>query len=349
MFESRPAKIGVMLINLGSPRGTDYGSLCRYLRQFLSDRRVIEISRLIWKPILYSVILPSRPQKSAQKYRRIWNYARSEPPLVTITRAQAEKLQQRLEHLPKSVKHFSESISAKNAPAIEVNWAMRYGEPSIEAVCHAMMADGCEKLLLFPLYPQYCAATTASTLDACFAALKKKRHVPALRSVPSYPDNPAYIEALSASIKAQLAQLSFVPQVLIASYHGLPVSYIKRGDPYAQECQRTTQALKQALGFDETQFIMGFQSRFGREEWLQPYTEETVIRLAREGVKSLAIVNPGFVADCLETLDEMGHEVAQIFRAHGGENFAHLACLNDSEAGIDVLETLIRREISGWI
>jgi len=332
-------KVGVLLVNLGSPRGTDYGSMRRYLRQFLTDRRVIDISRFIWYPILYALILLRRPQQSGHKYRRIWNYARSEPPLITITRAQAEKLQQRL----------MTYAEAKGKTALEVGWAMRYGEPSIETVSRAMVARGCEKLLLFPLYPQYSAATTASILDACFDALKKHRFVPALRCVPSYPDHQAYIKALSLSIREQFARLSFVPQVLIASYHGLPKRYVERGDPYQRECERTTQALTQALDFSKTKVLMGFQSRFGREEWLQPYTDEMVIKLARDGVKSIAIVNPGFVTDCLETLDEMGHEVARLFRENGGENFVHIPCLNDSDVGMDVLEALVRNELAGWI
>jgi len=330
--EKSSAKIGVLLINLGSPQGTDYRSMRRYLRQFLSDRRVIDMSRLLWYPILYGLILTSRPQKSGEKYQQIWNYAKNEPPLISFTRSQAQKLQQRL-----------------NNPDISVNWAMRYGSPSVETVCNEMLANGCEKLLFFPLYPHYCAATTASTLDACFATLKKRRLLPAVRSVPSYPDDPAYIHALASSIRQQLDCLDFKPQRLIASYHGLPLSYVIKGDPYVRECERTTYALRKALNLDENHLLMSFQSRFGREVWLQPYTDETVTKLAREGVESIAVVNPGFVSDCLETLDEMGHEVARLFRQAGGKNFAHIPCLNDSEAGLDVLETIIRRELSGWL
>jgi len=364
-------KIGVLLVNLGSPQATDYWSLRRYLRQFLTDSRVIETSRLIWYPILYTLILSKRPQKSGEKYSRIWNYVRSEPPLITITRAQAEKLQQRLElslqassaieHFPKSGNRFLDKKCGKNKEleqigdsikshsAIEVRWAMRYGHPSMETRIREMVENGCTKLLLYPLYPQYCAATTASTLDACFRALKKHRFVPALRTVPSYPDHPSYIKALSSSIRQQFARLAFVPQVLLVSYHGLPGSYVKRGDPYLQECVRTTQALASSLDLKETRIVMSFQSRFGREEWLQPYTDELVIKLARDGVRNLTIVTPGFVADCLETVDEIGHEVARLFRAHGGINFAHIAGLNDSEAGMEVLENVVRGELFGWL
>jgi len=328
----KSTRIGVLLVNLGSPHATDYGSMRRYLRQFLSDRRIIETSPLLWYPILHGLILTNRPQKSGKKYRHIWNYAKNEPPLISFTRAQAEKLQQRLNH-----------------PLITVHWAMRYGAPSIESVCDKMLATGCEKLLFFPLYPQYSAATTGSTLDACFDALKKHRFIPAQRSMPSYPDDPTYIAALAASIKQALDRLSFTPQILLASYHGLPLSYSERGDPYFQECERTTHALTQALRLDNTTLLTCFQSRFGRAAWLQPYTDETVINLAREGVQSIAIVNPGFVSDCLETLDEIGHEVASLFREAGGKNFAHIPCLNDSDFGLDVLEDLVRRELSGWL
>jgi len=332
MVEHKASKVGVLLVNLGSPRGTDYWSMRRYLRQFLSDRRVIEKSRLVWYPILHALILSKRPQKSGEKYRRIWNYAANEPPLISFTRATAQKLQQRLEGLN-----------------IEVHWAMRYGAPSITTVIDDMCSKGCERLLIVPLYPQYSATTTASIMDDVFNALKPRRFIPALRQVPPYPDVPTYIGALVASIKQHFAQLTFRPERLIASYHGLPLSYINRGDPYYQHCERTTRALdaalRQQLGFEEGQLLMCFQSRFGHDKWLQPYTDETAMELARDGVKSIAIINPGFVADCLETVDEMGHEVAKLFRTAGGENFTHIPCLNDSEAGIDVLENLIHREL----
>jgi len=323
-------RIGVLLINLGTPDGTDYRSMRRYLKQFLSDSRVIETSRLIWYPILYGMILTRRPHKSGAKYARIWNKDLNESPLRTTTRNQAEKLQQRFD-----------------SRFIDVDWAMRYGTPSIEEVTNKMLARGCKHLLTFPLYPQYCAATTASCHDAFFDALKKQRFMPPLRSVPSYPDDACYIDALARHIKQHLSQTT-PPEMIIASYHGLPQSYIERGDPYFQECERTTQALRQKLGMDETRLKMCFQSRFGREEWIKPYTDQTVISLAKQGVKSLAIVNPGFVADCLETIDEMGHEVAELFHAHGGKDFTLIPCLNDSPSGLDVLEHLVRRELAGW-
>jgi len=330
--DGQTGKIGVILVNLGSPLATNYGAMWRYLRQFLSDRRVIEASRLIWHPLLYGLILTTRPQKSGEKYRRIWHYSNNEPPLIHFTRAQAQKLTNRL-----------------NNPNIQIHWAMRYGCPSIESVYDKMMAQGCEKMLFFPLYPQYCAATTASTFDALFRVMQQRRVMPALRTVPPYPDDPVYIQALANSIKQHISRLSFTPQILIASYHGLPISYVNKGDPYQQQCEQTTRALRQVLRLDENQLLMSFQSRFGREEWLQPYTDETVTKLAKNGVRSVAIVNPGFVSDCLETLDEIGHEVARLFRQAGGEHFAHIPCLNESEAGLDIIESLIRRELSGWI
>jgi len=324
-------RIGVLLVNLGTPDGTDYRSTRRYLKQFLVDRRVIEIPRLIWYPILYGMILTRRPHKSGAKYARIWNRELNESPLRTTTRNQAEKLQQRFD-----------------ASLVDVAWAMRYGTPSIEEVMNKLLAHGCTRLLFFPLYPQYCAATTASCHDAFFDALKKHRFLPPIRSVPSYPDDVCYIDALACHIRQHLDGLASQPDVIIASYHGLPQSYIERGDPYVRECERTTQALRQRLGMDETRLKMCFQSRFGRAQWLQPYTDQTVIALAQQGIKSLCIVTPGFVADCLETLDEMGHEVSQLFKTHGGKNFTLIPCLNDSTPGIDVLEHLVRHELGNW-
>jgi len=334
-------RIGVLLVNLGSPQATDYWSMRRYLRQFLSDKRVIEKSRLIWYPILHTCILPRRPQKSGLKYQNIWNYAANEPPLISFTRCQAQKLQQKL------------NDPRINAPKIDVYWAMRYGEPSIAATIDKMMMQFYDRLLIFPLYPQYSGATTASIMDNIFDTFKRRRFIPALRSVPSYPDDPAYINALAFSIKSQFEKIHPLPEILIASYHGLPLIHVEKGDPYLKECERTTRALRAALkeisGFDENKILMCFQSRFGREAWLQPYTDQTVTRLAQEGIKSISIINPGFVTDCLETIDEIGHEVARLFLEHGGKNFTHIPCLNDSEAGINVLEMMIRRELSGWL
>lgn len=331
-MEKHENKVGVLLINLGTPEGTDVRNVRKYLREFLSDRRVIEWPRLLWYPILYGIVLNVRPKKSGALYKRIWNNEKNESPLRTYTRAQAEKLAPVLQ-----------------VNGVEVDWAMRYGQPSVEKVLNRMVDAGCDRVLVFPLYPQYSATTTATVLDAVFDCLKKRRTVPAIRSVPPYCDNPVYIDALAKSVEKHLAQLSFVPEKIIASYHGVPQSYVQRGDPYPVECQRTTDALRNRLGMDKDKLLMTFQSRFGPEEWLQPYTDHTVEALAKEGIKSVAVFNPGFVSDCLETVDEMGHEAAKTFLDNGGQNFAHIPCLNDSEDGMRVIEKLVRKELEGWI
>lgn len=331
-MKAQKNKIGVLLINLGTPEGTDAKNVRKYLREFLSDRRVIEWPRILWYPILYGIVLNVRPKKSGALYKRIWNNERNESPLRTYTRAQAEKL----------APIFQQS-------GIEVDWAMRYGQPSVESVLNRMVDNGCDRVLCFPLYPQYSATTTATVLDSIFDTLKKRRVVPALRTVPPYSNDPVYIEALAHSIEKHLEKLAFKPERIIASFHGVPQSYAQRGDPYPSECQHTIFALRKRLGMDENYLLMTFQSRFGPEEWLQPYTSITVEALAKQGIKSIAIVNPGFVADCLETVDEMGNEAAKTFTENGGINFSHIPCLNDSEDGMKVIECLVRRELQGWV
>nr|WP_082766341.1 ferrochelatase [Paramesorhizobium deserti] len=326
-------KVGVLLVNLGTPDGTDFANMRRYLGEFLSDRRVIEWPRAIWYPILYGIVLNTRPKKSGRNYERIWNKEKNESPLRTFTRSQAEKLSETL----------------KDHPNVVVDWAMRYGQPSIEDVLTRLRKRGCQRIVMFPLYPQYSATTTATVNDKFFEALTKTRFMPAVRTVPSYEYEPVYIEALARSIEKHLATLPFEPEVVIASYHGIPQSYAKRGDPYPSHCMATSRLLRERLGWDEKKLLTCFQSRFGPEEWLQPYTDETVERLAREGVKSIAVFNPGFVSDCLETLDEIGNEAAESFHEHGGINFSHIPCLNDSEEGMSVIETLVRRELQGWV
>lgn len=331
-MKNQKSKVGVLLINLGTPEGTDSKNVRTYLREFLSDRRVIEWPRIFWYPILYGIVLNVRPQKSGALYKRIWNNELNESPLRTYTRAQSEKLGEIF----------------KNTNVI-VDWAMRYGKPSIDEVLGRMIKEGCEKILFFPLYPQYSATTTATVLDSVFASLEKRRYLPAIRSVPPYSDDPVYIDALAQSVERHLKTLGFVPEKIIASYHGIPQSYAKRGDPYPEECQRTTTALRQKLQLGEDKLIMSFQSRFGPEEWLQPYTAETVEKLAKEGVKSIVVFNPGFVVDCLETVDEMGHEAKKTFLENGGVNFFHIPCLNDSEEGMKVIAHLVKQELQGWI
>lgn len=326
-------KVGVLLVNLGTPEGTDFAPMRRYLREFLSDRRVIEWPRAVWLPILHGIVLNRRPQKSGQAYAKIWNRERNESPLRTFTRSQGEKLAAAL------AEHGN----------VVVDWAMRYGDPSIESVVQRLMARGCDRILMFPLYPQYSATTTATVNDKFFEALMKMRFQPAVRTVPAYPDEPAYIEALARSIEKHLAAIGFEPEVVLASYHGIPQSYFQRGDPYYCHCQKTTRLLRERLGWDEKKLLATFQSRFGPEEWLQPYTDKTVERLAKEGVKSIAVFNPGFVSDCLETLEEIAIGAGEIFHHAGGKNFTHIPCLNDSEEGMAVIETIVRRELSGWI
>ena len=327
------SKIGVLLVNLGTPDATDYWSMRRYLKEFLSDPRVVETNRLIWWLILNLVILVRRPFASAAKYRSIWNEERNESPLRTITRSQAEKV--------------TAALAAQRA--IVVEWAMRYGKPSIASRIAALSAQGCDRLLVFPLYPQYSASTTATVNDKAFDTLQAMRFQPALRTVPAYPGDPVYIEALAKSVRTHLATLDFEPEVILASFHGLPKTYVDKGDPYQHQCKLTADALRKALGLDAKTFRLTFQSRFGRAEWLQPYTDKTVEALAREGVKRIAILTPGFVADCVETLEEIALENQEIFLEHGGERFSFIPCLNDSEGGIRVLTHVILRELQGWV
>ncbi|TPJ81087.1 ferrochelatase [Mesorhizobium sp. B2-6-2] len=329
----RPGKIGVMLVNLGTPDGTDFRPMWRYLREFLSDPRVIELNKAIWYPILYGLVLTTRPKKSGANYARIWNREMNESPLRTFTRAQGQKLAAALTDLPDVV----------------VDWAMRYGNPSTASVTQKLVDQGCDRILTFPLYPQYSATTTATANDQLFRALMKIRRAPAIRSVPPYYDKPVYIDALARSIEQHLATLDFVPEVVIASYHGIPKPYSDKGDPYGAHCLETTRLLRARLDWDEKKLIATFQSRFGAQEWLQPYTDVTVEQLAKDGVKSIAVVNPGFSVDCIETLDEIGREAAEIFHHAGGENFAHIPCLNDSAEGMAVIEALARRELCGWV
>lgn len=326
-------KVGVMLINLGTPDATDYWSMWRYLREFLSDPRVIELPKPLWYPILYGIVLTRRPQKSGANYKTIWNRERDESPLRTITRAQSEKLSERLADLPQVV----------------VAWAMRYGNPSTQSVVEDLRRQGCDRIVALPLYPQYSATTTATANDQLFRSLMAMRDQPAVRTLPPYHDDPTYIDALARSVERHLASLDFEPEVVIASFHGIPKSYFEKGDPYHCHCQKTSRLLRERLGWTDKRLLTCFQSRFGREEWLQPYTDKTVERLAGEGVRSIAVFNPGFSADCIETLEEIAGEVAEIFHHAGGTHFAHLPCLNDSDDGMGVIETLARRELQGWV
>ncbi len=325
-------RIGVLIVNLGTPEGVDYRSIRRYLKEFLSDRRVIEAPRLIWLPILQLILL-TRPRAKGRDYKSIWNKERNEGPLKTITRSQSEKLGLALGNLEKEV---------------VVDWAMRYGAPPIGERLKTLQAEGCDRILVIPLYPQYCAASTATVGDKVFQALGAMRWQPALRMAAPYYDDHVYIDALASSIRAGVANLDFEPEVVVASYHGIPQAYFDDGDPYYCHCAKTTRLLGEALKLDGERLKMTFQSRFGRAEWLKPYTADTVRELASRGVKRVAVVTPGFAADCLETLEEIGVENAGYFRQAGGERFAAIPCLNDSAEGVAVIEAVARRELAGW-
>jgi ferrochelatase len=328
----RFGRVGVLLVNLGSPSATDAASVRRYLREFLSDRRVIEVALPIWWLILNLFVLTTRPQKTGHAYSLIWNKERNEAPLITTTRCQAEKL-----------------AAVLAGDGVVVDWAMRYGEPTIASRLAALKAQGCDRILIAPLYPQYAAATTATVNDKAFAALAQMRWQPALRTLPPWHDDPVYIAALAESIERSLAGLPFEPEVVLASFHGLPREYLDKGDPYHCQCQKTTRLLREKLGWPQEKLRIVFQSRFGRAEWLQPYTDVTIAELAKQGTRRLAVVMPGFAADCLETLEEIGIRGAETFRENGGADYAAIPCLNDSEPGMRVLETVVRRELSGWV
>jgi ferrochelatase len=326
-------RVGVLLLNLGTPDGTDYWSMRRYLKEFLSDRRVIEVPRWKWWPILNLIILTVRPGRKGKDYETIWNNERNEGPLKTITRSQAEKL--------------AEAFAGD--PRIVVDWAMRYANPTTDSRIRALKDQGCDRILLVPLYPQYAAATTATACDQAFRTLMKMRWQPAVRVAPSYHDDPAYIEAVAASMRRDLAKLDFEPEVIIATFHGMPQAYLEHGDPYHCQCQKTSRLLRSAMGWPEDKWLTTFQSRFGNDPWLQPYTDETVTRLAKDGVKRLVLVAPGFSADCLETLEELDGENRHYFEENGGQKYAYLPALNDSEEGLRVIENVVRSELKGWI
>ena len=326
-------KIGVLLINLGTPEGTSYWPMRRYLKEFLWDERVIDVPRPIWWFILNCIILTTRPSKSGEAYEQIWNHELDESPLKTITRSQAEKVAGRL------AAH----------PNIEVEWAMRYGLPPIKEKIEKLKEAGCDRVLLFPLYPQYSAATTASVQDKAFDALKEMRWQPAVRTVPAFHDHPVYIDALVASMNTHLATLDWAPDLVLASFHGLPKRYLDLGDPYHCHCMKTARLMREKLGWENDKLQVVFQSRFGSEEWLKPYAEDTVRDLAQSGTKNLAMIMPAFIADCVETLEEIAIGLKEVFEENGGENFTAVPCLNDSEEGIEVLTSLIETELSGWI
>jgi protoporphyrin/coproporphyrin ferrochelatase len=326
-------RTGILLLNLGTPDATDYWSMRRYLKEFLSDRRVIEVPRWKWWPILNLIILSVRPGRKGKDYAKIWNNERDEGPLKTITRAQAEHLR----------RVFADD------PRIEVDWAMRYANPTTDSRIRALQKRGCDRILLVPLYPQYAAATTATACDHAFRTLMTMRWQPAVRVAPSYHDDPVYIDALADSMRRGLSALDFAPERIIATFHGMPQAYLEAGDPYHCQCQKTSRLLRERLGWPQDKWLTTFQSRFGNDPWLQPYTDETIKRLASEGVKRVALVAPGFSADCLETLEELDKENRHYFEDGGGEKFAYLPALNDSAEGMQVIEAIARRELQGWL
>ena len=326
--DARPA---VLLVNLGTPDAPTPAAVRRYLREFLSDPRVVEMPRVLWLPILHGVILPLRARRSAQAYEKIWDHERGCSPLLEITRRQATALQERL------------------GAAARVDFAMRYGNPALGERLRALMEEGHERIVVLPLYPQYSGSTVASVTDALGEALRGMRHQPAVRVGAPYYDHPAYISALRASIEEHLARLEWEPEVILASYHGVPKRFVEKGDPYARHCAVTTDLLRAATGLSAERMPMSFQSRLGKAEWLKPYTDETIAALAERGVRRLAVITPAFAADCLETLEEIAIGGAETFRAHGGEKFTLVPCLNDSPAGVDMLEALARRELAGWM
>jgi protoporphyrin/coproporphyrin ferrochelatase len=327
-------KIGVLLLNLGTPDATDYWSMRRYLKEFLSDKRVIEVPRLIWWPILNLIILTIRPGRKGKDYDTIWNTERNESPLKTISRSQAEKLAGSL---------------ASVDDRIIVDWAMRYGNPSTDERIKALQAQGCDRILLVPLYPQSCAATSATACDKAFETLMQLRWQPAVRVAPPWHDDPVYIEALAKTIREKQAELDFEPDMIIASFHGVPKSYLMKGDPYHCQCMKTGRLLRETLGLSKDKFMVCFQSRFGNEEWLKPYLIDTMGELPQKGIKKVLVIAPGFASDCLETLEEIEGENREHFLHHGGEKFAYVPCLNDSAPGMDVIENVVRRELQGWI
>ncbi|WP_448581885.1 ferrochelatase [Thermaurantiacus sp.] len=322
-------RVAVLLINLGSPDAPTPAAVRPYLRQFLSDPRVVELPRLVWGFLLNGFVLQTRPAQTAEAYATIWDRAENDSPLRVITRAQAE------------------ALAARLGPNILVDFAMRYGKPAIPERLRALRAAGCDRILVAPLYPQYASATTGTALEEVFRTVASDRWIPSLRTLPPYFDHPAYIAALAHQVRAQLAELPFTPERLVMSFHGMPVSTLMKGDPYHCQCRKTARLLGQALGLADRVEVT-FQSRFGPAEWLQPYTEPRLLALAQAGVRRVAVTCPGFSADCLETLEEIAIEARDSFLAAGGTDYAYLPCLNASPAGIDMLDSLIRQELSGW-
>ncbi len=328
-------KVGILLANLGTPDGTDYWSMRRYLSEFLSDRRVIDYPAWKWQPILQGIILTIRPSKSGKAYRSIWNNEADESPLLTITRQQTVKLQA--------------ALAQRYGANVMVDFCMRYGNPSTKSKVREMVAAGCTKILFCPLYPQYAGATVATANDQFFRALMDETWQPASRTLPPYFSDTAYIDALAQSVERAYDKLETKPDILVCSYHGLPFRYLTQGDPYHCQCVKTTRLLKERLGWADDKITTTFQSKFGPEKWLQPYTVKHVAALAEAGKKKIAVIAPAFSADCIETLEEINEEIRESFEHAGGERFTYIPCLNDDDAHIGALMGRIEANLAGWL
>ena len=331
----RMGRIGVLLANLGTPDNYDYWSMRRYLGEFLSDRRVIDYAPWLWQPLLQTIILTKRPFSSGAAYKSIWNEAQGESPLATITKAQTAAMAERMQ--------------AAFGDRVVVDYCMRYGNPSTRSKVEQMQAAGCTKIVFFPLYPQYAGATTATANDQFFRVLMTLKWQPPVRTVPAYSDDPRYIDALARSVERAYDAAEREPEILVCSYHGVPKRYLMEGDPYHCQCQKTTRLLRERLGWDEDRIVTTFQSKFGPEEWLQPYTVEEVARLAEGGKRSIAVIAPAFSADCIETLEEINEEIRESFEEAGGETFLYIPCLNDDAAHMDALAEIVAENLAGWI
>ena len=327
-------RVGVIIGNLGTPDATDYWSMRRYLKEFLSDRRVIDYSPWVWKPIL-NLILLRRPFSSGEAYKEIWNTKEDESPLLTITKAQTKKLKGRFN------KDYGDQVL--------VDFCMRYGNPSTESVVRKMVSQGCTKILFFPLYPQYAAPTTATANDQIFRSLMQLNWQPAIRTVPPYFDNPDFITSISKSIETAYKRSKFKPQHLVMSYHGVPERYLLNGDPYHCQCQKTTRLIKEKLKWKDSELTTSFQSKFGPEKWVGPATVDLVADLAKSGKHNIAVIAPAFSSDCVETLEEICGEISESFIEAGGKNFLYIPCLNDDKIQIDMFFNMLKTELSGWV
>ncbi|MBW6390924.1 MULTISPECIES: ferrochelatase [Halomonadaceae] len=328
-------RIGIVLANLGTPDATDYWSMRRYLNEFLSDKRVVDYPSWKWQPLLQLIILTRRPFKSGEAYRSIWNTQQDESPLLTITREQTRKL--------------AETLTARHGDRVLVDFCMRYGNPSTDSVLRRMQAAGCQRILFFPLYPQYASPTTATANDQAFRTLMKLKWQPALRTVPAYFEHPAYLEALANSVRETYAATETPPEVLVASYHGVPKRFLREGDPYHCQCQKTTRLLRERLGWEEGTVQTAFQSQFGPEEWVGPQTVDHVAELARQGKRHIAVISPAFASDCVETLEEINEEIRESFLAAGGEQFTYVPCLNERDDHVAALVAIAENELGGWL